>query len=630
MADSDWIEGPRADELIGLLLERVSAAIALFDRQMRYIACNRRWITDYKLDRDDLIGRSHSEIFPEIGEKWKILHARALSGEKLSHDLDRFQRADGTTAWVRWSIAPWRNQSGDIEGVLMVFEVLTPQMEKELRARILSEELSLFVDIAENFALCMLDNEGRVTIWNSGTQRLCGWHEAEAIGRNFEFMFSPDDRQRGLPAKQLEMARRDGVHRERCWLLRKDRTRFRADITVSRVDGDEELPPGFGHIIRDVTAEESQARSLEASTVLLQSILEIVPDAMIVIDEKGIVLSFSRTAEELFGYDADEVVGQNVSLLMPSPDRERHDEYIARYLETGIPHIIDNRRRVMGRRKDGSLFPHELRVGEAMGGGRRVFAGFVHDLTQKEDAQSRMQELQRELTHIARVSEMGTLATSIAHELNQPLMAITNLVQASAQIMAEADPQAMATVRNALDDAAREALRAGQIVRRLRRFLSRGDLEKTLENPAALAGDACELASADTAERNIACAIEVPESLPDILVDRIQIQQVIVNLIRNAIEAVDSSGKVEIAAELEGDELLFSVTDDGPGIAEEKRGRLFEPFSSTKPDGMGLGLAICRTIIEAHGGRLWYEDGAKGGAVFRFTIPLKDGETDHD
>lgn len=632
MAESDGIRNVVADGLTELLLERVSSAIALFDRDMRYIGCNRRWITDYKLGDTDLVGKSHLDLFPDHSEKWQILHGRALAGEKLSHDLDHFHRGDGTVAWVRWSMAPWRGKNGEIDGVLMVSEVLTPQIEKELRARVLSEELSLFVDIAENFALCMLDNEGRVTIWNSGTERVSGWKEAEALGRDFAFMFDPADVERGLPAKQLEIARRDGTFRDRCWRVRKDGSRFLADVTISRVDGDEQLPPGFGQIVRDVTEEDTRSRSLEASAVLLRSILETVADAMIVIDVEGIILSFNKAAETLFGYSAGEVVGRNVSMLMPSPDREQHDGYIARYLKTGERHILGSSRRVTGMKKDGTTFPHELRVGEAIGGGQRLFTGFVRDLTQQEEAEARLQELQREINHIGRVSEMGTLATAMAHELNQPLMAISNLVQTSADLITDKmDSRTRELAKEALGDAGREALRAGAIVKRLRSFVSRGELERTIENPHSLINDARELLASEATQRNIQLSIDVAEHADDILVDRVQIQQVLVNLMKNAIDSLGKDGIVRLGMKPEGSMMAFSVVDDGPGVPANRVERLFEPFSTSKPDGMGMGLSICRTIIEAHGGKIWYEDAHPSGAAFHFTVPrFRKEEADGD
>ncbi|WP_082835803.1 PAS domain S-box protein [Croceicoccus bisphenolivorans] len=607
--------------LVAILLDQSPAAIAIFDRDARYVACNSRWIADYLPDAEDYVGLAHFDIFPEYQDKFEPLFERAFAGEKVSRDLDRVERRDGTAEWIRWSLTPWRDDKGNVVGCLARSEILTGRLEQQLQARLLSEELSLFIDIADRLALCLMDDSGLITIWTDNARRKLGWTGSEVLGRPFDVLFPPDERDARLPQRQLRIARESGTFRDRCWRMRADGSRFLAEITISRLEGDGQLPGGYGQMIRDVTDEDVQSRTLEASTVLLQSILETVPDAMIVIDESGLIVSFSKAAEELFGYTRDEVVGSNVSILMASPESERHDGYIRRYLETGERRIIGSSRRVFGRRKDGTTFPHELCVGEAFGGGRRLFAGFLHDLSEKEETEARLQELQRELAHIARVNEMGALASVLAHELNQPLMAIGNVVQTSADLIANGDALDRSLAASALGEAGKQAMRAGEIIKRLRNFMSHGQLEKTLEDPGNLAREAASLATTGARFREIECRIKVAEGTPPVTVDRIQIQQVIVNLVRNAIEAIGRHGSILISIAQTGPMVIFKVEDSGHGVPPERVPSLFQPFTTSKPAGMGLGLAICRTIVEAHGGKLWYEDAAGGGAVFAFTLP---------
>jgi two-component system sensor kinase FixL len=618
----EWPASPAAEELIELLLGLVPAAIALFDRDMRYLACNNRWITDYKLSERQIIGRSHYEVFPEIPEDWRRMHQQALAGESFSRVREPFLRQDGRVDWVSWNLSPWHDEKGNVQGLLQVSEIVTSQIEDELRSRILAEELSLFVASAERTALFLLDDAGRIAIWNSGAENLFGWSEAEIRGQSFERIFEPSDLAHGLPERQLQAAREHGLFRDSGWRVRKDGSHFLADITISHMKGDALLPGGFGQIIRDLSTESGNARSLEASSVLLRSILDTVPDAMIVIDDQGIMLSFSKAAEALFGYSREEVIGRNVSMLMPSPYREEHDVYLENYRETGKPHVVGGTRRLQGMRKDGMVFPLILRVGEAFGGGQRMFAGFLHDLTEAEAAEARLQELQRELSHFARVSEMGTLATTMAHELNQPLMALSNMLQTSSDLLArKSDEQTLDIVREALEDSGQMALRAGAIVKRLRTFVSRGELERTLEAPGPIVRETCELTASDARLRNIAFKVSMPEEAEDILVDRVQVQQVLLNLLRNAMDAIGSDGEVGISVSPQGTMTKFTIWDSGPGVPPERIPRLFEPFSTTKAGGMGVGLSICRTIVEAHGGKIWYEDESTRGPAFFFTMP---------
>lgn len=372
----------------------------------------------------------------------------------------------------------------------------------------------------------------------------------------------------------------------------------------------------------------SELREL-GSAAHLRSILETIPDAMVIINEKGLILSFSKAAERLFGFAEAELLGENVSALMPSPDRERHDGYMERYLRTGEKRIIGIGRVVTGRRRDGTTFPMELSVGEARIGDERVFTGFIRDLTEAQEYEKRLHTVQAELAHVSRVTAMGTLATSIAHELNQPLTAIANYVETASLMLAD-DPgeEAVGMIREALDECAREAVRAGQIVRRLRDYISRGETERQVVSLARLVNEASALAFVGAGTKSVDLTVKIAED-DLVLVDRVQIQQVLLNLIRNAIEAMQDMphGRLSIiAARREPGFIEVTVSDSGPGISPEVAETLFTPFHSTKATGMGVGLSISRTIVEAHEGRIWADASPYGGTSFHFTLPDAAGD----
>jgi two-component system sensor kinase FixL len=366
----------------------------------------------------------------------------------------------------------------------------------------------------------------------------------------------------------------------------------------------------------------SDSEDTARESALLRSILETVPDAMIVIDHHGVVQSFSKAAERLFGYSPSEVLGKNVRMLMPSPYRGQHDRYLKRYLTTGERRIIGIGRVVVGLRKDGSTFPMELSVGEVNQDGRRLFTGFVRDLTDRQQTERRLQELQDGLLHVSRLRSMGQMAAALAHELNQPLTATGNYVRAAQRLLEHAEPN-LGRVREALNRAAQQTLRSGEIIRRLRAFVARGEVSKRPESVTKLIEEASALALVGAKERGIKVLIRIDPDLPTADVDRVQIQQVLLNLIRNAIEAMDGREvrELSIASATQDGAVLVSVADTGGGIAPEIASKLFQPFVTTKPEGMGIGLSVCRTIVEAHGGRLWVEPNAGGGSVFRFTVP---------
>jgi two-component system sensor kinase FixL len=360
--------------------------------------------------------------------------------------------------------------------------------------------------------------------------------------------------------------------------------------------------------------------AIASESALLRSVLETVPDAMVVIDQRGIVQYFSTTAERLFGYTADEVRGQNVKMLMPPPYRDQHDSYLQRYQTTGERRIIGIGRVVVGQRKDGSTFPMELSVGEAAG--TRLFTGFVRDLTERQYAERRLHELQDGLLHVSRLRSMGQMAAALAHELNQPLTATANYVRAASRLLDAPEPN-LDRIRQAMRHAAEQTMRSGEIIRRLRAFVARGEVSRQPEPIAQLVEEACALALVGIQDRGIKVHISVAPDMPDASVDRVQIQQVLLNLMRNAMEAMEGSDtrELELHTAVRNGDLLISVTDTGGGIPPEIEARLFQPFITTKSDGMGIGLSVCRTIIEAHGGRIWVERNAPQGSIFRFTLP---------
>lgn len=366
----------------------------------------------------------------------------------------------------------------------------------------------------------------------------------------------------------------------------------------------------------------------------LQSIIDTVPDAMIVIDERGIVQSFSAAAERLFGYRPDDAVGQNVKILMPAPYRDEHDNYLERYRTTGERRIIGIGRVVVGLRRDGSTFPMELAVGEMKSGDRRFFTGFIRDLTERQKTEARLQELQSELVHISRLTAMGEMASTLAHELNQPLSAISNYLKGAQRLLARSSDENSITMRDALEKAADQSIRAGQIIRRLRDFVSRGETERRVESVKKLVEEASALALVGVKDRSIRVQYSFDPAVGLVLVDRVQIQQVLLNLIRNAIDAMEDSAlsrelMISIAPDVDGF-VRVSVTDTGPGISPEIAEQLFRPFVTSKRHGMGIGLSISRTIVESHGGKIWVDPNPTGGTIFNFTLAAVDEKDVND
>lgn len=370
----------------------------------------------------------------------------------------------------------------------------------------------------------------------------------------------------------------------------------------------------------------------------LDLIIQTAPDAIIAIDTGGVILSFSPAAERIFGYREEEVAGRNVSCLMPEPFRSEHDGYLARYMRTGEKRIIGIGREVKAQRKDGQIFPIELAVGELHAGTERLFTGFVRDVTDRVEAERRARRLQHELDQVARIQMMGEMASALAHEINQPLSAISNYARAARRFLTGevSDPDKAAA---SLDKVAEQAQRAGEIIKRMRQLVAQGQVDRRPEDINDLVREAVQQTHIGIEDAGVAVVLDLADGLPLVQADRVQVQQVVINLLKNAHEAIvgsehpamrvstalnGSRGTISLtAAHLEG-EVTVSIGDTGTGLAAEIFDNLFQPFRTTKPTGIGIGLAVCKSIVEAHDGRIWAENRPGGGAEFHFTLPVAE------
>jgi two-component system sensor kinase FixL len=357
-----------------------------------------------------------------------------------------------------------------------------------------------------------------------------------------------------------------------------------------------------------------------------QALLDAAVDAIVVIDDAGQIITFNRAAERMFGYAAADVLGRNVSMLMAEPYRSQHDQYVARYVEGGEARIIGRGREVEARRANGEVFPVSLAVGEAVGPDSRRFVGIVRDLSEQRAAQQNARALELKLAHVSRFNLMGEMAAGIAHEINQPLAAIATYAQAGKRVLQRGNPDlsTLVDVCNKIDDQAR---RAGQVIDNLRKFIRKQDVATRTLDVNGVVGDVINLIEVDAHSEGIAVHVQTTEGLANVRADAVQLQQVLLNLTRNAVDAMrDGAGKdrgiiIATGPSAAGGGVRITVTDHGPGVSPQLGENIFHPFVTTKRDGLGVGLAISRTIIQSYGGTLGYSHNPAGGAVFAVELP---------
>lgn len=361
------------------------------------------------------------------------------------------------------------------------------------------------------------------------------------------------------------------------------------------------------------------------SAAELKALLDAAVDAIVVIDEAGRVNAFNPAAEKMFGYRATEVIGKAVSMLMPEPYRFEHQTYVERYIFSGQAHVIGRGRDVEGRRASGEVFPIALSVGEAREGSSRRFVGIMRDQSGQKIAERNTRSLEARLTHLGRFHLLGEMASGIAHEINQPLSAITTYAEAAKRLMRRNPPDSEA-LEKICDRIAQQAHRASEVISNLRSFLRKHDVHTEAVDVNAMINDVMNLIEADAHAEGIEVATRPGENVPPVNADRIQLQEVVLNLTRNAVDAMrhglrKQKGIHITTAVTEDGAASIEVLDHGHGVPKSLSSSIFHPFVTTKQDGLGVGLAISRTIVESYGGTLVFSDNPQGGARFIVRLP---------
>ncbi len=568
----------------------------------------------------ELVGRSLLDVvFEDDRELVRTNMTACLDslGRSLSWEA-RTIRKDGTVLWIRQNAKAMRWLTTE-PVVLVACEDITQRHSGELE----SARLAAIVSSSDD-AIIGKTLDGTITSWNAGATSILGYEASEMIDQPIFRIIPPElhEEERQILAR---LERGERIRHYETVRLAKDGRRVSLSLTVSPLFNQSGKVVGASKVARDVTEHRSAEQALREGAARLRTLIETAVDGVILINARGVVLVFNPACEKLFGYSADAVIGQNVKMLMPQPYRQEHDRYLSNYLDTREPKIIGSGREVMGRRKDGSTFPMNLSVGEAKQEGESIFVGIIHDLSASRRTEGELQQAQTELARVARVTTLGELTAAIAHEVNQPLTGLVSSGNACLRWLAS-EPPNLEAARNSVERMVSAGNRASEVITRIRALVANSLPQRELLDINEAITEVVALIDREVQRNHVSLQLDLADNVPPILGDRIQLQQVVLNLVLNAIEAMSEVGdrRRELSVSSATDEnngALVVVRDSGTGLGAASADRLFEAFYTTKAHGMGIGLAVSRTIIQAHGGRLWATPNMPHGAIFQFSLP---------
>jgi len=582
---------------------------------------NDRWVSYTGLSLEDAGGQGWKEIIHPDDLTRVVDCWTATLASELDFEIEcRIRRAsDGEYRWHLWKAVPLR----DGEGRLIKWMGSCTEIESQKRVEIATEHANqryrMMVETVEDYALIMLDADGYVISWNAGAAKLKGYTADEIVGVHFSRFYTQDDIERGHPEEELLFARKWGRYTEEGWRVRKDGSRFLADVFITRVRDDGGSVIGFAKVVRDVTernwAEERFKRVVEAA-----------PNAMVLVGTLGLIELVNTQAERLFRYSRSEMVGQRIDLLLPSRFRANHHQHMSGFFAAASTRAMGSGRDLYARRKDGSEVPVEIGLSPIDTMQRQSVLVSVIDISERKRNEEQLRLRAEEMEAVNRKlesvnQELEEFAYVASHDLKAPLRVIDN---ASKWLEEDLGEHLTGDARESMNLMRNRIRRMEKLLDDLLEYARIGRVtdERYVETVSGEGLMADVLGLVNLGE----FTVKTDPHMGEISVSRMPMQQILMNLVGNAIKHHDQrQGLIEVSVEESGDFHEFSVKDDGPGIAEQFHDQIFKMFQTLRPrdqvEGSGMGLALVRKHVELHGGRLWVESAPGEGSTFRFTWP---------
>jgi PAS domain S-box-containing protein len=600
--------------------------IFIWNLEGKIVEANEAFLNMVQYGREELAsGRIRwTDLTPA---EWRDRDARALTelmkvGTVQPYEKEFFRKNGGRVPVLAGGAL--FEESGH-EGVAFVLDLSEQKRAEEALRQSEQRWRTAFENSA--IGIMMRDREGRFIAANSVFQNMLGYTESELCQLNFMDVTYEEDRKAFLElVGEILEGKRQHYQIEKRY-RRKDGALLWVRNNVALVPGTRDVAPFLFAVVEDITQHKKEESARRYSEEKYRVVVDTANDAVITADESGAIQFANPATMRVFGYDPKELIGKPLTVLMPEFMRKLHENGFRRYLATGQRHINWQGTELTGLRKNGQEFPVEVSFGELTMNGHRVFTGFIRDTTERKQAEEereRLRRVQADLAHVNRVSTMGELAASLAHEIRQPISAAMTDARTCSRWLTRDRPD-LAEAQTAASRVVNDVARASEIIGRVMSLFKKDSLQHEEVDINELIQEMIALLRGEASRHSILIHSDLSLELAPIKADRVQLQQVLMNLMLNGIEAMKSMntpGKLTIKSQQDDSgQLLISVMDTGVGIPPEKIEQIFNAFFTSKPQGTGMGLPISRSIIEAHGGKLWASSNANGGATFEFTLP---------
>lgn len=608
---------PERESLPNQFIEHAPAALAMFDTEMRYLTVSQRWREAFGLGDQELRGRSHYEVFPTLSEKCRALNRRALDGEVVLLEEWTIERADGSIRSFRIEERPWHAADDTIGGMLIFAEDTTARRNIETELALSEAIYRAAVETCQD-GFMIVDEHAEVQAVNEAYVRLSGYSREELLGKSIADLEGDESAEE--VHQHLLRIRARGTELFTTWHRNREGKYWPVEVTAAY------WPLANSHyfvFLRDIRERQRISDALRQSEARFRSTFEQAAVGMAHVSPNGGWLRVNDKLCETLGYSEAELRTMRVHDISHPDDIADIRDNVTRVLEGETRacsfemRFISKERRIVWADVTATLVYDETAT---------YFIAVVEDITESKAIHVELARLRKKVDDMTKFDVAGQTVTALAHELNQPLNAVSSYAEAALRLLRAGNPQPDKLL-HALEKSAQQAQRAGKVVHNLLAILKHGEVQREALDLNDLTRKVVKQSKAN-AHEGVRFNLQLAPSLPKVVVNRLQIQKVLGNLIDNGIEAMhyansaNSAITVTVRTDVEAGMAEVTVVDTGPGINPEWLDRVFDTFFTTKPNGLGVGLSISRTIIESHGGRLWAESEPGAGAAIHFTLPF--------